>query len=88
MTVNSGKSIGNLSVRSRKKTIVEQFGKTNTSELMTELRHKYLTILKSNYWGEFEKGQCSPESVLILIDSVDQCMDDETIHMEDWDFIQ
>ena len=71
-----------------KKTIVEQFGKTNTSELMTELRHKYLTILKSNYWENFEEGQCSPESVLILIDSVDQCMDDETIQMVDWDFIQ
>jgi len=55
---------------------------------MTELRHKYLQILKSNYWGVFEEGQCSPEAILILIDSVDECMDDETLHMADWDFIE
>jgi len=31
-------------------------GKTNTEELITELRHKYLTILKSIYWEFYEEG--------------------------------
>ena len=55
---------------------------------MSELRHKYLTILKSNYWEFFEEGQCNPDSIQILIESADRCMDDESKTMGDWEFLQ
>ena len=34
----------------------KKFGRVNIEELVTELRHKYLTILKSCYWEFFEEG--------------------------------
>lgn len=67
---------------------IYQQGRTNVQELMSELRHKYLTILKSIYWEFFEEGQCSPDSVIILIESADRCMDDESQPFADWVFIQ
>lgn len=42
-----------------------------------ELRHKFLTILKSAYWEFFEEGQMMSESVILLIESVDRSMDHE-----------
>jgi len=36
----------------------EQGGNVDVEELITELRHKYITILKSLYWEHFEEGQC------------------------------
>lgn len=66
----------------------EQIGRTNIDELIVELRHKYLTILKSNYWEFFEEGQCMAESVIILIESADRCLDDESLEMSDWEFIK
>ena len=66
---------------------IYQQGRTNVQELMSELRHKYLTILKSIYWEFFEEGQCGPDSVIILIESADRCMDDESQPFEDWEFI-
>lgn len=55
---------------------------------MTELRHKYLTILKSQYWEFFEEGQCTPDSVIVLIESADRALDHEEKPIEDWGFIQ
>lgn len=49
-----------------------------------ELRHKYLTILKSLYWEFFEEGQCSPESVVVLMEAADRAIDHENSPMEDW----
>lgn len=46
-------------------------------ELFTELRHKYITILKSLYWEYFEEGQCQAESVRVLIESADRALDHE-----------
>ena len=46
-------------------------------ELFTELRHKYITILKSQYWEYFEEGQCQAESVRVLIESADRALDHE-----------
>lgn len=63
-------------------------GKTNLEELIAELRHKYLTILKQNYWEFFEEGQCTPESVILLVESADKCMDDESLPMKDWDYLK
>mgnify|MGYP006893255507 CR=1 FL=1 len=31
-------------------------GRVGVEELVTELRHKYVTILKSLYWEFFEEG--------------------------------
>jgi hypothetical protein len=56
-------------------------------ELTTELRHKYLTILKSCYWEFFEEGQCMADSVIVLMESADRAMDHEEEPMQDWNFI-
>jgi hypothetical protein len=53
-----------------------------------ELRHKYLTILKSQYWEFFEHGQCMPSSVTVLMESADRAIDHESNSMKDWGFIQ
>lgn len=62
-------------------------GKVTETELLTELRHKYLTILKSMYWEFFEEGQCGPEAVVVLMESADRALDHEDVDMKDWDFI-
>jgi hypothetical protein len=56
-------------------------------DVKRELRHKYLVILKSCYWHFFEDGQCMSDSVEILIESADRCMDDESHELCDFDFI-
>jgi hypothetical protein len=57
----------------------------NDDELRAEVRHKYYTILKSHYWEMFEEGKCMPDSISILLESADRCLDDESIEMCDWD---
>jgi hypothetical protein len=39
-----------------KPVIMKKNARTTILELTTELRHKYLTILKSCYWEFFEEG--------------------------------
>jgi len=63
-------------------------GRVSIEELITELRHKYLTILKSLYWEFFEEGQCSPEAVVLLIESADRALDHENTPMKDWGFLK
>lgn len=65
---------------------VKQVGKVSITDLLSELRHKYLTILKSHYWEFLEDGQCTPASYLLLNESADQCMDDESKEMNDWEY--
>jgi len=55
-------------------------------ELLSEFRHKYLVILKSQYWDFFEHGLCMPNSVIIMMESVDKCMDNESEAMDDYKF--
>ena len=55
--------------------------------MIIELRHKYLTILKSLYWEFFEEGQCGPEAVVILMEAADRALDHEDNPIQDWDFI-
>jgi hypothetical protein len=62
-------------------------GKVTETELLTELRHKYLTILKSMYWEFFEEGQCGNEAVVVLMESADRALDHEEADMKDWEFI-
>lgn len=57
-------------------------------ELFTELRHKYITILKSLYWEYFEEGQCQAASVGVLIESADRALDHESDPLADWEFIE
>ena len=52
-----------------------------------ELRHKYLTIVKSLYFEFFEEGQCSSESLLVLMESADRAIDHEHLAMNDWEFL-
>lgn len=61
--------------------------KISESDLTTELRHKYLTILKSLYWEYYEEGQCSPDAVVVLMEAADRALDHESTPMQDWDFI-
>uniref|UniRef100_A0A7S3CTS7 Cyclic nucleotide-binding domain-containing protein n=1 Tax=Strombidium rassoulzadegani TaxID=1082188 RepID=A0A7S3CTS7_9SPIT len=63
-------------------------GKVNIDELITEMRHKYLTILKSCYWEFFEEGQCASESVIVLMESADRALDHEHTPIQDWNFIE
>lgn len=66
---------------------IKQIGKSDKDELETELRHKYLTILKSIYWEFYEEGQCMAESIIVLIESADRALDQEEKPMQDWTFI-
>lgn len=71
-----------------KMQIAKNFGRTSIEELTVELRHKYLTILKSIYWEFFEEGQMDPQTVIILIESADRALDHEDKPMKDYEFIQ
>lgn len=62
-------------------------GRVDRLEFIREIRYKYLTILKSQYWEQFEEGQCSPEAVTILRESADRALDHDEAPVEDWDFI-
>ena len=66
---------------------VADIGRTSIEELTVELRHKYLTILKSIYWEFFEEGQMDPQTVIVLIESADRALDHEELPMKDWEYI-
>jgi len=58
-----------------------------TKEILTELRHKYLTILKSKYWELFEEGMCRAGAVTALTESADRSLDYEDEPLTDWAYI-
>lgn len=58
---------------------MNQGGNVQIDELIIELRHKYITILKSLYWEHFEEGQCQAGSVTVLIESADRALDHENV---------
>lgn len=62
-------------------------GTVQYDELIFELRHKFVSILKSLYWEFFEEGQCVPNTVSILIESADRGLDDASKELNDWEFI-
>ena len=66
----------------------ESMAEVSETEVLTELRHKFLTILKSQYWEFFEHGLCMPDSVVLLMESADECMDDEHLPMVDFKHIE
>ena len=66
---------------------IHRRGRVTKLELQTELRHKYLTILKSLYWEYFEEGQCGPEAVVVLMEAADRALDHEETPLDDWGFI-
>jgi hypothetical protein len=55
-------------------------------ELLTELRHKYISIVKGLYWDFFEAGMCGSATIVILSSSCDHAFDDEKYPMNDWEF--
>ena len=81
MHLDEGVSPSKIKEKGNVATAMRKSAKTTIKELTTELRHKYLTILKSCYWEFFEEGQCMPESVLVLMESVDRAMDNEDSEM-------
>lgn len=62
-------------------------GTVQYDDLIFELRHKFVTILKSLYWEFFEEGQCVPNTVSILRESADRGLDDASKELNDWEFI-
>lgn len=60
---------------------LNQGGNVQIDELIIELRHKYITILKSLYWEHFEEGQCQASSVTVLIESADRALDHENVEL-------
>jgi NhaP-type Na+/H+ or K+/H+ antiporter len=59
-----------------------------TSVLTVETRRRFYTTLKGIYWHEFESGQCLGYTSLILIDSCNRALDNETQTMGDWDSLE
>lgn len=59
-----------------------------TSVLTVETRRRFYTTLKGIYWHEFESGQCLGYTSLILIDSCNRALDNESQTMSDWDSLE
>jgi len=58
------------------------------SDLENEMRHKYLIVLKSVYWEQFENGRSTPSTVFVLIESADRSLDHENEYLHDWKFLE
>lgn len=56
-------------------------------DVETEIRHMFLTTLKGTYWHYFEESQCSPETIVLLNESVDRALDHDDQPIKDWEFI-
>ena len=59
-----------------------------TSVLTVETRRRFYTTLKGIYWHEFESGQCLGYTSLVLIDSCNRALDNESQIMADWDLLE
>ncbi|CAG9311411.1 unnamed protein product [Blepharisma stoltei] len=60
----------------------------SSSELANETRRRFYTTLKGIYWHEFESGQCSGVASLVLIESCNRALDNESQKMADWELLQ
>ena len=56
--------------------------------LEKEMRHKFMFVLKSLYWQEFQKSNCYGRSTIILLESADMCIDTPEKPMDDWKYLQ
>ena len=45
-------------------------------------------MLKGLYWEKFENGQCGGPSILVLTDSVDRALDDTSMQIKDYEFME
>lgn len=52
--------------------------------LMTESRHRYLTLLKSTYWERFEHGQVGDEAVRQLLAAASSAQDRVSEPLNEW----
>lgn len=59
-----------------------------TSVLTVETRRRFYTTLKGIYWHEFESGQCLGYTSLVLIDSCNRALDNESQTMVDWELLE
>ena len=67
---------------------LEQTARKNIVEMENEMRHRYLTTLKGLYWHEYEKGQCGARTALVLIESADVALDQESCRMQNWEYLE
>ena len=59
-----------------------------TSVLTVETRRRFYTTLKGIYWHEFESGQCLGFTSLVLINSCNRALDNESRIMADWELLE
>ena len=58
------------------------------NELITELRHKFIFILKSLYWQTFQDSNCYGASVIALNESADVALDLQDQPLDDWNYLR
>ena len=52
-----------------------------------EARHRFITIIKGNYFHNFEEGQTSENAVKVLRESADRALDIENRPLSDWKYV-
>jgi len=56
-------------------------------EMLNELRNRYLTIVKSVYYEQFENGELMADSLIILNESIDSARDALSKSLNDSEFV-
>ncbi len=59
----------------------------NDRELLNEVRDRYLTIVKSIYYEQYENGELMADSLVILTNAVDTSKDKTDEYLNDADFL-
>ena len=59
----------------------------SAEELYIEAKYRYLSTLKGVYWEYYENGQCTRDSVAVLIESAQRAIDHEEYELNDYGFI-
>ena len=54
---------------------------------LAEIRARYLLEVKAAYMEHFEEGLVSPESLIILLNSINEAMDRADDELHDWTFL-
>jgi NhaP-type Na+/H+ or K+/H+ antiporter len=68
------------------KTFSEKFTLSKLA-LKIEMRRRYLSTLKGIYWHFFRSGLCHGDTSLLLMDSCNISLDNETGVMKDWELV-
>jgi hypothetical protein len=57
------------------------------ADLLVEVRRIFLMTLKGVFWDLFVKNQCSPDALILLTQSANLDLDNDTEHMNSWEFL-